>query len=81
MPSVRCASSAIGSATSTLAASGFKWKISYENVSDPNLDGTVLTQSPDANTQAKPGTVINLTVGRANAAATTTTTTDTTTIP
>ena len=67
----------LGSATSTLASSGFKWKITYEDVADPNLDGTVLTQTPDANTQAKPGTTVTLTVGRSSSGATTTT--DTTT--
>jgi serine/threonine-protein kinase len=69
----------IGSATSTLASSNFKWKIVYEDVTDPSLDGTVLSESPDANTEAKPGTVVTLTVGRASGQ--TTTTTDTTTTP
>ncbi|HEY3543634.1 MAG TPA: Stk1 family PASTA domain-containing Ser/Thr kinase [Gaiellaceae bacterium] len=70
----------VGSATSTLAASGFKWKIVHEDVTDPNLDGSVLTQSPGGGEQAKPGTTVTLTVGHlANAPATTTT--DTTTTP
>jgi len=68
----------LGSATSTLAGAGFKWKITYEDVADPSLEGTVLTQSPDANTQAKPGSTVNLTVGRASSSSTTT---DTTTTP
>jgi serine/threonine-protein kinase len=71
----------IGSATSTLAASGFKWKIERQDVSDPNLDGTVLTQSPNGGEQAKPGTVVVLTVGHLNQTPTTTNTTTTTTIP
>jgi beta-lactam-binding protein with PASTA domain/predicted Ser/Thr protein kinase len=70
----------IGSATSTLAASGFKWKIQRQDVTDPNLDSTVLTQTPNGGEQAKPGTVVVLTVGHlANQPATTTT--DTTTTP
>jgi len=69
----------IGSATSTLAASGFKWKIQRQDVTDPNLDGTVLTQTPNGGEQAKPGTVVVLTVGHlANQPATTTTDTATT---
>jgi serine/threonine-protein kinase len=68
----------VGSAISTLQGSGFKSKIVYEDVADPSLEGTVLSQTPDASAQAKPGSVVTLSVGRA-ASATTTTTTDTTT--
>jgi serine/threonine-protein kinase len=72
----------LGSATSTLAASGFKWKIERQDVTDPNLDGTVLTQAPAGGTQAKPGATVTLTVGHVTQTPpTTTTTTDTTTIP
>jgi serine/threonine-protein kinase len=73
----------LGSATSTLAASGFKWKIVRQDVTDPNLDGTVLTQSPDGGTQAQPGTTVTLNVGHlANQTTTTSsTTTATTTTP
>jgi serine/threonine-protein kinase len=69
----------IGSATSTLAASGFKWKIQRQDVSDPNLDGTVLTQAPNGGEQAKPGTVVVLTVGHLVTQTATTTETTTTT--
>jgi serine/threonine protein kinase/beta-lactam-binding protein with PASTA domain len=69
----------VGSATSTLAASGFKWKIVYQDVSDPNLDGSVLTQDPQGGNQAKPGTVVTLNVGRTPNGGTTTTTQTTTT--
>jgi eukaryotic-like serine/threonine-protein kinase len=69
-----------GSATSTLASSGFRWKFVYEDVADPSLDGTVLSQTPEAGTQAKPGTTVTLTVGRASQTDTTTST-DTTTVP
>jgi beta-lactam-binding protein with PASTA domain len=68
----------VGTAASTLASAGFKPKTVYEDVADPNLDGTVLSQSPDANTEQKPGTTVTITVGRASAAITTT---DTTTTP
>jgi eukaryotic-like serine/threonine-protein kinase len=69
----------VGSATATLAASGFKWKITYQDVSDPNLDGSVLTQDPQGGNQAKPGTVVTLNVGRTPSGGTTTTTQTTTT--
>jgi serine/threonine-protein kinase len=70
----------IGSATSTLAASGFKWKIVHQPVTDPNLDGSVLTQDPGGGSQAKPGATVTLTVGQLSQAPATTTT-DTTTTP
>jgi eukaryotic-like serine/threonine-protein kinase len=53
----------VGSATATLAASGFKWKIVHQDVTDPNLDGSVLTQSPEGGQQAAPGATVTLTVG------------------
>jgi serine/threonine-protein kinase len=68
----------VGTATSTLANSGFKSKIVYQDVTDPNFDGTVLQQDPAGGGQAKPGTTVTLTVGKLAQA---TTTTDTTTIP
>jgi serine/threonine-protein kinase len=70
----------VGSATSTLANSGFKSKIVNQDVTDPSLDGTVLSQDPGGGGQAKPGTTVTLTVGRL-APGTDTTTTDTTTTP
>jgi serine/threonine-protein kinase len=69
----------VGSATSTLADSGFKWKPVYQDVTDPNLDGQVLSQDPVGGTQAKPGTVVTLTIGRISSGGTTTTTDTTTT--
>ncbi|MES1248601.1 MAG: Stk1 family PASTA domain-containing Ser/Thr kinase [Actinomycetota bacterium] len=68
----------VGSATSTLADSGFRWKIVYQDVSDPNLDGQVLNQDPPGGTQAKPKAVVTLTVGRISSSTTTTATTTTT---
>ncbi|HEY8408184.1 MAG TPA: Stk1 family PASTA domain-containing Ser/Thr kinase [Gaiellaceae bacterium] len=70
----------IGSATSTLAASGFKWKIVRQPVTDPNLDGSVLSQDPEGGNQAKPGTTVTLNVGQLSQTPSTTTT-DTTTTP
>jgi serine/threonine-protein kinase len=68
----------VDTATATIASAGFRVKTVDEAVSDPSLDGTVLSQTPDANTEAKPGSLVTLTVGRA---AGDTTTTDTTTTP
>jgi serine/threonine-protein kinase len=73
----------LASAESTLAASGFKWKSVKQEVTDPNLDGTVLTQTPAGGEQAKPGSTVTLTVGHVTQAAVPppAPTTDTTTIP
>ena len=69
----------VGSASSTLADSGFHSKVVYQDVTDPSLDGTVLSQDPGGGTEAKPGTVVTLTVGRISQQTTTTTATTTTT--
>jgi serine/threonine-protein kinase len=79
VPDVRSLDS--GTATSQLQASGFRWKFVYEQVTDPSLDGTVLDQTPAGSTEAKPGTVVTLTVGSLSTGTTTTTSTDTTTTP
>jgi beta-lactam-binding protein with PASTA domain len=65
----------VASAVSTLQNSGFKSRIVYEDVADPSLDGTVLSQTPDGNTEAKPGSVVALTIGRTSSQTTDTTTT------
>jgi serine/threonine-protein kinase len=70
----------VGSAVSTIEASGFKAKIVHQPVTDPNLDGSVLSQSPEGGNQAKPGTTVTLNVGQL-AQGPPTTTTDTTTTP
>jgi serine/threonine-protein kinase len=69
----------VGTATSTLANSGFKSKVVYQDVTDPSLDGAVLSQDPGGGTAAKPGTLVTLTVGRITQQTTTTTDTATTT--
>jgi len=69
----------VGSATSTLADSGFKPKLVYQDVTDPSFDQTVLNQTPTGGDQAKPGSTVTLTVGRLTQ--TPPTTTDTTTTP
>jgi beta-lactam-binding protein with PASTA domain/predicted Ser/Thr protein kinase len=70
----------VGSAVSTIEASGFKAKIVHQPVTDPNLDGSVLSQDPEGGNQAKPGTTVTLNVGQL-AQGPSTTTTDTTTTP
>jgi serine/threonine-protein kinase len=69
----------VGTAASTLASSGFKVKTVTQDVTDPSLDGTVLSQDPVGNTQAKPGTVVTITVGKTSGGGDTTTATTTTT--
>jgi len=71
----------LGSAQQTLQASGFKSKVVYQDVTDPNQDGIVLDETPNGGTQAPPKTVITLTVGRltTGGGGTTPTTTGTTT--
>jgi serine/threonine-protein kinase len=69
----------VGSAVSTIESSGFKAKIVHQPVTDPNLDGSVLSQDPPGGNQAKPGTTVTLNVGQLTQDQTTTT--DTTTTP
>jgi serine/threonine-protein kinase len=71
----------VGTATTTLANSGFHPKVVYQDVTDPSSDGIVLQQDPQGGTQAKPGTVVTITVGRVSSATTTTTDTTPTTTP
>jgi serine/threonine-protein kinase len=73
-------------AISTLRNSGFKVVVESSDVQDPNLDGVVLFQAPDAGTSAPPGSTVTITVGHyvppaqttTEPPATTTTPTDTT---
>ena len=51
-------------ATSTLEGSGFKVTVHDTDVFDPSQDGVVLSQEPAADTQAKPGSKVVITVGR-----------------
>jgi eukaryotic-like serine/threonine-protein kinase len=71
----------VGTAMSQLADSGFSPKVVYQDVTDPSLDGTVLDQDPKGGSQAKPKSVVTLTVGRIGQQPPPTTTTDTTTTP
>jgi serine/threonine-protein kinase len=69
----------VGTATATLANSGFKPKVLYQDVTDPSLDGNVLSETPQGGTQAAPGSTVTITVGRLTQGQTTTTTDTTTT--
>jgi serine/threonine-protein kinase len=60
-------------ATATLQGSQFRVRVHYQDTTDPNQDGTVLSQDPAGNTQAKPGTTVTITVGRIVSDTTTTT--------
>jgi serine/threonine-protein kinase len=71
----------LGSAEQTLKASGFRPVVVYQDVTDPNSDGIVLSQTPQGGSQAPPHTAITLTVGRLVAGATTTGTTTGATTP
>ncbi len=52
----------VASAKAALAAAGFKALVTREPTTDPSLDGVVSSQTPDAGTQAPPGTTVALTV-------------------
>jgi serine/threonine-protein kinase len=68
----------VQTAGQTLHASGFNVRVTYQPVDDPSQDNIVLSQDPSGSTQARPGTVIQLTAGRFSGS---TETTDTTTTP
>jgi eukaryotic-like serine/threonine-protein kinase len=51
-------------AQAQLKASGFKVKIVPQSVSDPSQDGIVQTQDPPGGTQAPPGSLVTIAVGR-----------------
>jgi serine/threonine-protein kinase len=51
-------------ARATLEASGFKVEVQETAVFDPTQDNTVVSQSPEANTEAKTGSTVVITVGR-----------------
>ena len=54
----------LGAAAQTLHDSGFSAPVVYENTTDPQSDGLVLSQAPLDGTQLKPGSSVTLTVGR-----------------
>ena len=66
-------------AAKILQANGFAVTIVMEPVTDPSQDGIVLAQDPPANTKAKQGTAVTISVGQLVAPTTTSTTTTTTT--
>jgi beta-lactam-binding protein with PASTA domain len=57
-------------AQAQLKASGFGVRIVPQPVTDPNQDGIVQTQDPPGGTQARPGTVVTIAVGKFGAATT-----------
>ena len=65
-------------AANAVQGSGFKSRVVFQDVSDPNSEGIVQDQSPAGGTQAKPGTPVTITVGRYSGGGDTTTTTTTT---
>jgi beta-lactam-binding protein with PASTA domain len=68
----------LGTAEQTLKSSGFRDKVVYQGVTDPNADGVVLSQAPQGGLQQPKNTVITLTVGQLSSGGTTTGTTTTT---
>jgi beta-lactam-binding protein with PASTA domain/predicted Ser/Thr protein kinase len=71
----------LGSAQQTLSDSGFGNRVTFQDTSDPNSDGLVLSQLPAGGTQLKPGSNVTLTVGRYAAQPPPPTTTATTPTP
>jgi eukaryotic-like serine/threonine-protein kinase len=74
-------------ARANLETSGFRVKVIDQQTDDPTLDGIVIIQTPAGGTEAKPNSVVRITVGRFSGGATTTepppatTTTETVTTP
>jgi serine/threonine-protein kinase len=64
-----------GNAVSALALAGFKVAQRTQDVTSPSQNGVVISQSPAANTNAKKGATVTITVGKLKAGSTTTTTT------
>ncbi|HSB37620.1 MAG TPA: Stk1 family PASTA domain-containing Ser/Thr kinase [Gaiellaceae bacterium] len=52
------------SARSMLEGAGFVVQVRRQDVSDPGLEGIVLSQSPTGNTKAKQGSTVTIVVGR-----------------
>jgi beta-lactam-binding protein with PASTA domain/predicted Ser/Thr protein kinase len=48
----------------TLRESGFKVKVTEQDVEDPALDNLVLAQDPPGDSDAKPGSTVTITVGK-----------------
>jgi serine/threonine-protein kinase len=60
------------SARAELESSGFKVQVEETEVSDPNQDNTVVSQTPPAGTEAKTGSKVKIVVGRFSGGTTTT---------
>lgn len=58
----------LGTAEQTLHDSGFNPRVVYQDTTDPNSEGLVLSETPPGGTQLKPGSSVTLTVGRYSAA-------------
>jgi serine/threonine-protein kinase len=69
----------LGTAEQTLKSSGFRDTVTYQQVTDPNADGVVLSQTPQGGQQQPKNTVIMLMVGQLAQGGTTTTATTTST--
>jgi eukaryotic-like serine/threonine-protein kinase len=52
------------SARSALESAGFKVVVQRQEVTDPGLDGIVLSQSPNPNSKAKQGSTVTIVVGQ-----------------
>jgi serine/threonine-protein kinase len=53
-----------GSARSSLQQAGFVVQVRRQDVTDPGLEGIVLSQNPTGNTQVKQGSTVTIVVGR-----------------
>ena len=54
----------VSAATTAITGAGFKVKKQFQNVTQQNQDGIVLSQSPGANSTAKKGSTVTIVVGR-----------------
>ena len=54
------------SARSTLESAGFKVSVQHQDVTDPGLEGIVLSQNPTPNSSAPQGSKVTIVVGRFN---------------
>jgi serine/threonine-protein kinase len=52
------------SARDALQAAGFKVQVQHQDVTDPSLDGIVISQSPHGGTKAPQGSTVTIVVGR-----------------
>jgi len=59
-------------AQATLEAAGFRWRVVYEDTTEPSFDGIVISQDPLGGSQAKPDSLVTLFVGRFTGETTTT---------